>query len=82
MSETAFLAPALYNAVWAVPADLVGTTGRNRAAGAQAQISAHNDLEAISCWLAEFANTPATFRNYRKEAERLVQWATQERVWR
>ncbi len=79
MSETAFLAPALYNAAWSVPIDLAGVAGRNRAAGHRPQISARNDLEAIACWLAEFSNTPTTFRNYRKEAERLVLWATQER---
>lgn len=62
-----------------MPVDLAGATGRNRATGGLPQISAQNDLEAIACWLAEFVDTPTTFRNYRKEADRLVLWATQER---
>ncbi|MES1944476.1 integrase family protein [Salinisphaera sp. PC39] len=74
-----FLAPASHNPTWAIPAELDGRNGGNRTFACQPLIGATNDLEAIACWLAEFANTPTTFRNYRKEAERLVLWATQER---
>lgn len=74
-----FLAPAYHHATWAIPAELDGRAGGNRALTSQPLIGAANDLEAIACWLAEFADTPTTFRNYRKEAERLVLWATQER---
>ena len=78
MFDTVFLAPAEYNRTWSVPTHLIGEGGRNRASIERAQIAAVNDLEAISVWLAEFAATPATFRSYRKEAERLVLWATHQ----
>ncbi|RKT14303.1 hypothetical protein B0G69_7556 [Paraburkholderia sp. RAU2J] len=54
----------------AIPAALDGRTGSNRAIGGHAQIAAANDLEAIQAWLARFADKPATFDSYRKEAER------------
>ncbi|GAB3684375.1 tyrosine-type recombinase/integrase [Salinisphaera aquimarina] len=79
MFDTGFLAPAEYNRSWSVPTHLVGEFGRNRAPIERAQIAAVNDLEAIAVWLAEFADTPATFRSYRKEAERLVLWSTHQR---
>ena len=58
-----------------LPADLDGSIGRNRATGNTAQIAAVNDLQAIQAWLARFVDTPTTFANYRKEAERLYLWA-------
>jgi site-specific recombinase XerD len=62
-----------------LPADLAGAAGINRAdAGVTKQIEADNDLEAIRCWLAEFHDSPHTFRNYRKEVERLLVWCTAE----
>jgi len=79
MFDTGFLAPAEHNRSWSVPMYLVGESGRNRASLDRAQIAAVNDLEAIAVWLAEFADTPATFRSYRKEAERLVLWSAHQR---
>ncbi|AIO36481.1 tyrosine-type recombinase/integrase [Burkholderia pseudomultivorans] len=58
-----------------VPAALDGRAGTNRATGAHAQIAARNDLDAVRAWLARFVDTPTTFQNYRKEAERLLLWA-------
>ncbi|ACC76309.1 tyrosine-type recombinase/integrase [Paraburkholderia caribensis] len=62
----------------AIPAALDGHAGTNRAAGGHAQIAATNDLDAIRAWLGRFANTPTTFGNYRKEAERLLLWSLVE----
>lgn len=59
----------------AVPAALDGRSGANRAPGRHAQIAAANDLDAVRAWLARFVDTPTTFQNYRKEAERLLLWA-------
>lgn len=55
--------------------DLDGSQGSNRATGKPMQITANNDRQAIQAWLACFADTPTTFSNYRKEAERLYLWA-------
>ena len=55
---------------------LDGSHGINRAVGVRAQISATNDIEAIRAWLARFVDSPNTFNNYRKEAERLLLWST------
>ena len=38
-------------------------------------IHADNDIEAIQSWLNEYVDTPNTWRSYRKEAERLLNWA-------
>ncbi len=63
-----------------LPATLSGTSGTNRAsAGVNRQIAANDDVAAIGLWLAEYHGSPHTFRSYRKEAERLLQWATQVR---
>jgi integrase len=58
-----------------IPAALDGGDGTNRATGGTAQLAAANDLDAIRAWLARFADTPATFDSYRKEAERLLLWS-------
>ncbi|MCM2130702.1 tyrosine-type recombinase/integrase [Larsenimonas rhizosphaerae] len=39
-----------------------------------ALIEARSDREAITRWLIEYRHSPATFRHYRKEAERFVLW--------
>lgn len=44
----------------------------------QATLSANNDYEAVRAWLA-LHESAATQRAYRKEAERLILWATIER---
>lgn len=59
----------------ALPLELDGREGRNRALGKPSQIAAVNDLQAIRAWLARFLDTPTTFSNYRKEAERLYLWS-------
>ncbi|MBY4828615.1 integrase, partial [Burkholderia contaminans] len=58
-----------------VPAALDGRSGTNRSSSAHPQIAATNDLDAVRAWLARFVDTPTTFQNYRKEAERLLLWA-------
>lgn len=62
-----------------LPSHLNGQQGVNRYNQEHCQISATNDWQAIQCWLNEFHDSPQTFRNYRKEAERLLLWAIQER---
>jgi site-specific recombinase XerD len=61
-----------------IPAALDGGDGTNRASGGTAQLAASNDLDAIRAWLARFADQPATFDSYRKEAERLLLWSLVE----
>lgn len=61
------------------PADRIdGSFGTNRAAGARRQITANTDSDAIKAWLINYVETKTTFDNYRKEAERLMLWATIE----
>lgn len=55
---------------------LDGKLGSNRAVQGKAQIAADNDVDAIKAWLARFMDSPNTFSSYRKEAERLLLWAT------
>lgn len=55
---------------------LDGRAGTNRARPGQCQLAADNDIDAIRVWLAEYAGSPHTLRAYRKEAERLLVWAT------
>jgi len=56
--------------------ELDGQFGSNRAPiSLNKQIDAENDLEAIYTWLEEHRDSPQTFRNYQKEAERLLLWA-------
>ncbi len=59
---------------------LSGCVGTNRApTSVVRQIAADDDVAAIGLWLAEYHDSPHTFRSYRKEATRLVLWATQLR---
>ncbi|WP_231381686.1 site-specific integrase [Rhodanobacter sp. OR87] len=63
-----------------MPPTLSGCAGANRASASVArQIAANDDVAAIGLWLAEYHDSPHTFRSYRKEAERLLLWATQIR---
>lgn len=55
---------------------LDGRDGSNRAQGYR-QIAADTDIEAVRLWLAEYHDSPHTLRSYRKEAVRLLIWATQ-----
>ena len=59
-----------------IPEQLDGREGSNRSRGGRCQLKASNDIEAVSAWLAEYADTPHTLRSYRKEVERLLLWAT------
>lgn len=52
--------------------------GRFRAPLDTCQIKAANDVQAVLAWLAEFADSPYTFSNYRKEVERLIMWASSQ----
>lgn len=60
----------------ALPASLDGSLGTNRASGQHRQITADTDIEAVRLWLAEYTASPHTLRSYRKEAVRLLLWAT------
>ena len=78
MSEI-LLQPLEQLAVMVLPDALNGALGSNRKVG-KALIKAKTDLEAIHCWLAEYANKPTTtYHHYRKDAERLLLWALTER---
>ncbi|EIN00009.1 phage integrase family protein [Paraburkholderia hospita] len=56
-----------------IPADLDGSHGVNRNL-IKNNSGAHNDLQAIHFWLADYEN-PNTRDKYRTEAERLLLWA-------
>jgi site-specific recombinase XerD len=74
MTETSLISLPLRD--FPLPTHLDGSEGSNRAASKPTQTSASTDLEAMSSWLASVQDTPTTFANYRKEAERLYLWAT------
>ncbi|MEA2117491.1 site-specific integrase [Halovibrio sp. HP20-50] len=38
------------------------------------RIDAQTDAQAVSAWLAEYADSPQTWKAYRREAERLLLW--------
>jgi len=61
-----------------LPEHLNGALGSNRVNDDRCQIAARNDMEAIQCWLGEYEDSPQTYRNYRKEAERLLLWGILE----
>src|SRR3546814_2876959 len=64
----------------ALPPALSGCVGTNRTpVGVARQIAADDDVAAIGLWLAEYHDSSHTFRSYRKEATRLLLWATQVR---
>ncbi len=60
-----------------IPAHLDGHCGRNRTSSS-GQLAALDDRSALLAWLARYADTPATLASYRKEAERLILWCTQQ----
>lgn len=61
-------------------AHLTGEEGVNRAPDVIKQIAANDDLAAIHAWLSRYTDTEKqhTFRDHRKEAERLLLWAIAE----
>lgn len=61
-----------------LPAVATGDSGLFRSSE-QSLISAGNDLEAVSIWLANYADSPNTLAAYRKELERLLLWASETR---
>lgn len=60
----------------ALPPALDGRLGSNRSHSGGCQLAAETDVDAVRAWLAEYAGSPHTLRAYRKEAERLLVWAT------
>lgn len=62
-----------------LPSSHDGSQGTNRASPDALQIDARNDLEAVQCFLREYEMSPATWRAYRKESERLLLWAILDR---
>ena len=76
LPHTAFTAqPATPIERLRLPADLSGAAGSNRARNGTPQISAADDLAAVTAWLARYTDTPATLQTYRREVERLLLWA-------
>jgi site-specific recombinase XerD len=63
----------------AVPAEMDGSAGTNRARNRSLPCSLDTDLQAIDAWLATRQHSPHTARAYRREAERLLLWAINER---
>lgn len=41
---------------------------------ASARIDATDDAQAVAAWLAEYQDSPQTWKSYRREAERLLLW--------
>jgi integrase len=64
---------------WAPPPALAGNSALARAADGSPGLNAANDAQAVQAWLAQFPAGSATWRAYRKAAERWVLWATVER---
>ena len=58
----------------AVPAELSGATGFNRAASF-AFIRAEHDLAAVHAYLHRYRDRPTTLRAYTRELERLILWS-------
>ncbi|WP_341666628.1 tyrosine-type recombinase/integrase [Alcaligenes sp. SDU_A2] len=80
MNQPAALPAPLHSAAIAdLLAQFDGRQGGNRALGDRAQIAAQTDIDAIRGWLARYIDSPRTYANYRKEAERLLLWAVVER---
>ncbi len=62
----------------AVPAELSGARGANRASGF-AYVRATHDLDAVRAYLHRYDERPETQRAYKRELERLVLWCVAER---
>ena len=62
-----------------LPDALTGMNGLNRAKRDACQITADDDISAIQSWLSEYRGSEQTYRNYRKEVERLLLWSLIER---
>ena len=62
----------------AVIEPLSGREGSNRSRAGHRQIAADTDRDAVLAWLARYADSPNSFANSRKEAERLLLWSMAE----
>lgn len=62
-----------------LPPHFSGENGSNRQTRDRCKLTASNDLEAIKAWLSTRPENSATWRSYRKEAERFLLWAVVER---
>jgi integrase/recombinase XerD len=71
-----FAATLIPAALEATASHLDGSQGSNRALDVRSQIAATTDIDALKAWLMRFRDSKTTFDNYRKEAERLLLWAT------
>jgi site-specific recombinase XerD len=58
---------------------LSGVAGENRETNLKCQIRANNDFEAVLCWLEKYRQTETTYKNYKKESERLLLWCIHEK---
>jgi integrase len=63
----------------AVPAEIDGSKGTNRVRNHSLPSSLETDLQAIDAWLGTRQHSPHTARAYRREAERLLLWAINEK---
>ncbi len=72
------LHPVSLDGLGALPEELDGSQGNNRLSQDHCRIQANNDWQAIQCWLAEFEDSPHTYRKYRIEAERLLLWSIKQ----
>lgn len=70
--------PTRYAAAMQLRTSQVGSFGANLGDATRRQIRVDTDLDALSLWLANYVESPATHANYRKEAERLLLWALAE----
>ncbi len=61
------------------PVGLSGENGSNRQTTDRCKLSANNDHDAILAWLSTRPKESATWRSYRREAERFLLWAVIER---
>ncbi|MGP9666106.1 tyrosine-type recombinase/integrase [Halomonas sp. AOP22-C1-8] len=60
---------------------IAGQKGGIQASGAvvelpfqSSHINAHTDAQAVAAWLAEYQDSPQTWKSYRRETERLLLW--------
>lgn len=61
------------------PSELSGADGSNRQITDRCKLLATNDYDAILAWLSTRPKPSATWRSYRREAERFLLWARVER---
>lgn len=64
---------------FAVPREFSGECGGNRQTADRCKLAASNDHEAILAWLSTRPTGSATWRSYRREAERFLLWVIIER---